>query len=116
MVLWHVCRASITSLLGVVCVIYHVFVSAKTTPSRLIIHAMQVLATYMPQYHKSILLRATMGIFVHTNFVSSSEFKCNPNMPIFSPIGLEMSELHQFYKMYPKIEIYILCFWYCKQL
>ena len=86
--------ACIISLLGVVCVIYHVFVSAKTTPSRLIIHTMQVLATYMPQYHKSILLRATMGLFIHTNFTSPSKFECDPNMPIFSPIGLELSELH----------------------
>ena len=77
-----------------VCVIYHVFVSAKTTASRLIIHAMQVLATYMPQYHKSIPLRATMGISVHTNFSSPSEFECDPNAPNFSLIGLELSELH----------------------
>ena len=70
--------------------VYHVFVSAKTTPSRLIIHAMQVLATNMPcaQYHKYILLRATMGIFIHTSFVLPSEFKCDPNVPILAQLDL----------------------------
>ena len=85
------CRAGIISLLGLVCIMY--LVSAKTAPSRLIIHALQVLATYMPQCHKSILLRATIGIFVRTNFVSPSKFECDPNAPIFGPIGLELSEL-----------------------
>ena len=68
--------------------------NTHTTPSRLIIHALQVLATYMPQYHKSILLRATIGIFVRTNFASPSEFECDPNVPIFSTIGFELSKLH----------------------
>ena len=89
------CRACIISLLGVVCVLYTMYlVSVKTTPSRLIIHALQVLATYMPQYHISILLRVTMGIFICTHFASPSEFEYDPNTLIFSPIGLELSELH----------------------
>src|ERR1700733_9467645 len=56
----------------------------STTPSRPIIHALQVLATCMPQYHKSILPGEKMGIFIHTKFVSSSEFECNSNALIFS--------------------------------
>ena len=67
--------------------------NTHTTPRRLIIHALQVLATYMPQYHKSILPREKMGIFVCNNFASPSEFKCDPNALIFSPIRHELSEL-----------------------
>ena len=89
------CRACIISLLGVVLAdTKYMIYNIHTTPSRLIIHALQVLATYMLQCHKSTLLRATMGIFVRTNFVSPSEFECNPNALIFSPIGHELSELH----------------------
>jgi hypothetical protein len=88
------CRACIISLLGVVLTdTKYMVYSTHTTLSRLIIHALQVLATYMPQYNKSILPRAKMGIFVCNNFVSPSEFECDPNTLIFSPIGHELSEL-----------------------
>ena len=87
------CRACIISLLGVVLTdTKYMVYSTHTTPSRLIIHALQVLATYMPQYHKSILSREKMGIFVHTNFVSPSEFECDSNALMFSPIGHESSK------------------------
>jgi hypothetical protein len=40
--------------------------NTPTTSSRPIIHAMQILATYMPQYHKSVLLRAKINTFIRT--------------------------------------------------
>jgi len=49
----------------------------------------------MPQYHKSILPRAKMGIFVRTKSVSPSEFKCDSNALIFSVIGHELSECYE---------------------
>ena len=64
-----------------------------TTPSRPSTHALQVLATYMPQYHKTILPRVKMDIFVHTKIASPSEFQCDSNALIFSPIGHGLSEL-----------------------
>ena len=71
---------------------YMIF-NTPTTPSGPIIHALQVLAKYMPQYHRSILLRSKMDIFIRAKFASHSEFKCNSNALIFTPIGHELSEL-----------------------
>ena len=79
--------------------------NTPTTPSGPIIHALQVLAKYMPQYHKSILLRSKTDIFVRAKFASPSEFECDSNALIFSPIGHELNELHQFYKIYPEMEV-----------
>ena len=42
--------------------------NAPTTSSRPIIHAMQILATYMPQHHKSVLLRAKINILFVLRF------------------------------------------------
>ena len=47
-----------------------------------------------------------MDIFVYTKFVSSSEFKSDSNAPIFSLIEHELSELCEFYKVYPKMVIF----------
>ena len=47
-----------------------------------------------------------MGISVRTKFASPSEFKCDSNALIFNPIGHELSELHEFYKMHPEMEIF----------
>jgi hypothetical protein len=44
-----------------------------------------------------------MGIFVRTKFSSPSEFKCNSNTSIFSPIRCELRKLCKFYNMYPKM-------------
>src|ERR1700735_1415094 len=86
------CRACIISLLGVVWKdTKYMIYNTHTTPSRLIIHALQVLATYMPPYHKSILPREKMDIFVCNNFALPSEFECDPKVLIFSPIGHELS-------------------------
>src|ERR1700683_1072484 len=41
-----------------------------------------------------------------TKFASSSRFKYNFNTLIFSLIGRELSELHEFYKMCPEMEIF----------
>ena len=68
------------------------------TPSKLMIDALHILPICMPQHHESIQPRAKMGIFVHTKFASSSEFKCDSNTLIFSLIGCQLSELHDFYK------------------
>jgi hypothetical protein len=54
----------------------------------------------MPQYHKFIIPRAEIGIFIRIKFASSSQFKCDSNALIFSLIGCESSELREFYKMY----------------
>ena len=86
--------------------IEYMICNTPTTPSRPIIHALQLLATCMPKYHKSILQRVKMGIFVHIKFVSPSESKCDSNALIFNPIGHELSELHKFYKMHPEMEIF----------
>ena len=43
-----------------------------------IIHALQILATYMPQYHK-ILPREKMGILVYIKFMSPLKFECDYN-------------------------------------
>jgi len=56
--------------------------------------------------HESIPPRAKMGIFVHTKFTPSSEFKRDSNALIFSLIGGQLSELHDFYKMEPEMEIF----------
>ena len=69
--------------------------NTPTIPSMPIIHALQVLATYMPQYHKSILPRVKMGIFVRNKFSSPSEFKCDSNALIFSSNGRILSEIHE---------------------
>jgi hypothetical protein len=45
------------------------------------------------------------GIFVRTKVVSPSKFECDFNTLIFTTIGHELSELRQFYKMYPEMEI-----------
>ena len=47
-----------------------------------------------------------MDIFIHTKFASSSEFKSNSNVQIFSLIRHELSELCKFYKLYPEMEIF----------
>ena len=47
-----------------------------------------------------------MDIFVYTKFVLSSEFKSDSNALIFSLIGRELSELCEFYKLYPKMVIF----------
>ena len=75
-----------------------------TTPSRTIIHALQVLATCMPKYDKFILRRVKMGILFRTKFASPSECKCNSNALIFSLIGHESSELREFCEMCPEME------------
>src|ERR1700683_4691251 len=67
--------------------------NTPTAPSGPTIHALQVLAKYMPQYHKSILLREKMGIFIRTKIVLPSEFECDSNAPISGPIGHELNEL-----------------------
>ena len=46
------------------CIIYN----TQTTSSRPMIHALQDLAIYMQKYHKYILPRATMDIFVRAKF------------------------------------------------
>ena len=65
------------------------------------INALQIPATYMPQYDKFILPREKMGIFVHTNFASPSEFKCNSNALIYSLIGRELNELRELHRAFP---------------
>ena len=83
-------------------VTYH----TPTGHRRHMIDALQILATYIPQYHKFILARVKMHIFVCTKFASSSKFECNSNTLIFSLIRHELSELHEFYKMCPEMEIF----------
>ena len=82
--------------------------NTPTVPSRPIIHALQLLATCMPKYHKSILQRVKLDIFVCIKFVSPSESECDSNAPIFNPIGHELTELHEFYKMHVEMEIFCL--------
>jgi hypothetical protein len=53
-----VLRIIAVALADTKCIIY----STPITPSGPMIHALQILATYMPQYHKSILPRAKMNI------------------------------------------------------
>ena len=84
----------------------YVICNTPTTPSRPIIHALQLLATCLPKYHKSILQRVKMGIFVRIKFASPSEFECDSNPLIFNPIGHELSELHKFYKMHPEMKVF----------
>ena len=91
-----------------------VICNTPITPSGPMIHALQILATYMPQYHKSILPREKMNIFAYTKVGSPPEFKCDSNALIFSPIGRELSELREFYEMYPKMEIFHSRPWYRK--
>ena len=64
--------------------------NTPTTPSRSMIHTLQVLATYMPQYTKSILLRAKMNIFTCTKIALPSEFQCESKALIFTLIGHEL--------------------------
>ena len=47
-----------------------------------------------------------MDIFVYTKFVLSSEFKSDSNALIFSLIERELSQLCEFYKLYPKMVIF----------
>jgi hypothetical protein len=89
-------------IVSVKCVTYNI----PTTPSRPIIDAPQIPATCMSQYHKSILPRAKMGILIRSKFASSSEFKSDSNALIFSLIGRELSELREFYKIHPEMEIF----------
>jgi hypothetical protein len=84
----------------------YIICNTPTTPSRPVIHALQLLATCMPKYHKPILQRVKMGIFVHTMSALPSKFECNPNALIFDPVRHELSELHKFYNMHPKMEIF----------
>jgi hypothetical protein len=78
--------------------------NTPTMPS--MIHALQGLAIYMQQYHKYILPRAKMDIFVRAKFASSSQCKRDSNAPIFSLIGHELHELREFYKRCPEMEIF----------
>ena len=80
------------------------------------IDALQILATCIPQHHKSILPRVKMDISVHTKFASSSEFESNSNALIFNLIRYELSELHEFTNCTWKWKISALHVWYCKQL
>ena len=57
-----------------------------------------------------------MGIFIHTKFALPLEFKFNSNAPTFSLIGLELSELRWFYKIYPEMEISVMPLQYCNVL
>jgi len=47
-----------------------------------------------------------MSIFVHTKVASPSEFKYDSNELIFSPIGRELDELREFYKIFPEMEVF----------
>jgi len=47
-----------------------------------------------------------MDIFVHTKVVSPLEFKCDSNELIFSLIGHELDELHEFYKIFPEMVVF----------
>ena len=47
-----------------------------------------------------------MDIFIYTKFASSSEIKSDSNALIFSLIERELSELCEFYKLYPKMVIF----------
>ena len=47
-----------------------------------------------------------MHISIRTKIASPSEFKSDSNALIFSLIGHELSELHEFYKMDPEMEIF----------
>ena len=47
-----------------------------------------------------------MDIFIYTKFVLSSEFKSDSNALMFSLIEHELSELCEFYKLYPKMVIF----------
>ena len=84
----------------------HVTYNTPTEHRRHMIHALQILATYMPQYHKFILARVKMHISVRSKFASASEFKCDSNALIFSLIGRELSEICEFYQMCPEMEIF----------
>jgi hypothetical protein len=105
-----VLRIIAVALADTKCVVY----STPITPSGPMILALQILATYMPQYHKSILPRAKMNIFAHNKAGSPLEFKCDFNALILSPIRRELSELREFYEMYPKMGIFCPRLWYCK--
>src|ERR1700677_1801372 len=80
--------------------------NTPTMPSMPVIDALQILATYMPQYHKFILARVKMHISVRSKFALASEFKCDSNALIFSLIGRELSEICEFYQMCPEMEIF----------
>jgi hypothetical protein len=47
-----------------------------------------------------------MEIFIRGKFASSSEFECDSNALISSQIGHELSELREFYKIHPEMEIF----------
>ena len=47
-----------------------------------------------------------MGIFARIKVVLFSEFKCDSNALISGPIGHELGELHQFYKMSLEMEVF----------
>ena len=57
----------------------------------------------MPQYHKWFLPRK-MNSSVCTTVVLPSEF--DSNELIFSLIGHELGELHEFYKMFQEMEVF----------
>jgi hypothetical protein len=71
--------------------IKYIIYNIPTTPSRPVIHALQILVTYMPQYYKSILPREKMNLFTCNKVELPSEFKCESNMLISSQIGHELS-------------------------
>jgi hypothetical protein len=53
------------------------------TPLQHPVHALQILAAFMPQYHRCILPRVKMGIFICTKVVSPFKFECDFNALIF---------------------------------
>src|ERR1700720_4565561 len=53
-----------------------------------------------------LLSIAKMDIFICTKVALPSEFKCDSNELIFSPIGHNLGELHKFYKVFPEMEVF----------
>jgi hypothetical protein len=60
----------------------------------------------MQKYHKYILPRTKIDIFVWAKFASSSQCKFDSNTPIFSLICHELHELREFYKRCLEMEIF----------
>ena len=52
-----------------------------------------------------------MDIFVCIKVALPSEFKCDSNELIFSPIGHELGELCKFYKVFPEMEVFRAAPW-----
>jgi hypothetical protein len=58
-----------------------------------------------------LLSIAKMDIFVCIKVALPSEFKCDYNEIIFSPIGHELGELRKFYKVFPEMEVFRAAPW-----